>query len=174
MRGHSDDQLPLFHLFSVEDRIRPDHPLRDIKRRVDRLLAAMSPQFAKAYSTTGRPSVPPERLLKALLLMALYSVRSERQLCERIDTDLLFRWFLDPSCPKSNSAWCSTTRPVGVRCFRRQVLYRSICMTAELDRVVGPRRCPPGGDALASASISCRVPRAADLVPLLALPRWWR
>jgi transposase len=95
MRGQTDDQLPLFHLFSVEDRIRPDHPLRDIKRRVDRILDGMSPQFAKAYSTTGRPSVPPERLLKALLLMALYSVRSERQLCERIDTDLLFRWFLD-------------------------------------------------------------------------------
>jgi transposase len=95
MRGRADDQSPLFHVFSVEDRIRPDHPLRDIKRRVDRLLAGMSAAFAKAYSTTGRPSVPPERLLKALLLMALYSARSERQLCERIDTDLLFRWFLD-------------------------------------------------------------------------------
>lgn len=95
MRGRTEDQLPLFHVFSVEDRIRPDHPLRDIKRRVDRILDAMSPAFANAYSTTGRPGVPPERLLKALLLMALYSVRSERQLCERIDTDLLFRWFLD-------------------------------------------------------------------------------
>jgi transposase len=95
MRGHADDQPPLFHVFDVEDRIRPDHPLRDIKRRVDRILAGMSPYFAKAYSVVGRPSVPPERLLKALLLMALYSVRSERQLCERIDTDLLFRWFLD-------------------------------------------------------------------------------
>ena len=95
MRGQADDQTPLFHVYSVEDRIRPDHPLRDIKRRVDRILAGMSPQFAKAYSSTGRPSVPPERLLKALLIMALYSVRSERQLCERIDTDLLFRWFLD-------------------------------------------------------------------------------
>jgi transposase len=95
MRGRTDDQLPLFHVFHVEDRIRPDHPLRDIKRRVDRILSGLSPRFARAYSTTGRPSVPPERLLKALLLMALYSVRSERQLCERIDTDLLFRWFLD-------------------------------------------------------------------------------
>ena len=80
---------------AVEDRIRPDHPLRDVKRRVDAILAGMYAQFAAAYSPTGRPSVPPERLLKALLLMALYSVRSERQLCERIDTDLLFRWFLD-------------------------------------------------------------------------------
>lgn len=94
MRGRADDQLPLFHVFSVEDRIRPDHPLRDVKRRVDRLLAGMSAALERAYSRTGRPGVPPERLLKALLLMALYSVRSERQLCERIDTDLLFRWFL--------------------------------------------------------------------------------
>jgi transposase len=95
MRGQADEQSPLFHVFSVEDRIRPDHPLRDIKRRVDRILDGMTAQFAEAYSRTGRPSVPPERLLKALLLLALYSVRSERQLCERIDTDLLFRWFLD-------------------------------------------------------------------------------
>lgn len=95
MRGQADDQPPLFHMFNVEDRIRRDHPLRDVKRRADRILAGMSSQFAKAYSSTGRPSVPPERLLKALLLRALYSLRSERQLCERIDTDLLFRWFLD-------------------------------------------------------------------------------
>jgi len=95
MRGQADDQLPLFHVFNVEDRIRPDHPLRDIKRRTDRILDTLASQFAAAYSHTGRPSVPPERLLKALLLMALYSIRSERQLCERIDTDLLFRWFLD-------------------------------------------------------------------------------
>jgi transposase len=95
MRGQADEQVPLFHVFSVEDRIRPDHPLRDIKRRVDGILDGMFEQFAQAYSRTGRPSVPPERLLKALLLMTLYSVRSERQLCERIDTDLLFRWFLD-------------------------------------------------------------------------------
>lgn len=95
MRGRVDEQPLLFHVFSVEDRIRPDHPLRDVKRRVDAILAGMDTQFAAAYCRTGRPSVPPERLLKALLLMALYSVRSERQLCERIDTDLLFRWFLD-------------------------------------------------------------------------------
>lgn len=95
MRGHADLQLPLFHTFEVENRIRSDHPLRDIKRRTDRILAALHPQFEAAYSATGRPSVPPERLLKALLLMALYSVRSERQLCEQIDLNLLFRWFLN-------------------------------------------------------------------------------
>ena len=95
MRGRIDGQAPLFHTFSVEDRIRPDHPLRDIKRRADRILDGLSPEFTAAYARTGRPSVPPERLLKAQLLLALYSIRSERQLCERIDTDLLFRWFLD-------------------------------------------------------------------------------
>jgi transposase len=107
MRGQSDDQTPLFHTFNVEDRIRADHPLRDIKRRVDGILQGMSSQLAGAYSRKGRPSVPPERLLKALLLMSLYSVRSERQLCERIDTDLLFRWFLD--LQPSEEAFDATT-----------------------------------------------------------------
>lgn len=95
MRGEAERQLPLFHVFEVEDRIRPDHPLRDIKRRTDRILTGMSKAFAAAYSRTGRPSVPPERLLKALLLQALYSIRSERQLCEQIDVNLMYRWFLD-------------------------------------------------------------------------------
>lgn len=95
MRGRLDDQSPLFHVFDLEERIRSDHPLRDIKRRVDRILTTLEEDFGKAYSRFGRPSIPPERLLKGMLLMALYSIRSERQLCERIDTDLLFRWFLD-------------------------------------------------------------------------------
>lgn len=107
MRGHADHQLPLFHTFEVEDRIRADHPLRDIKRRADRILESLHPKFEAAYSTTGRPSVPPERLLKALLLMALYSVRSERPLCEQIDLNLLFRWFLD--MPPSEDAFDATT-----------------------------------------------------------------
>lgn len=97
MRGRRDPQPSLFYAIDVEARIRPDHPLRPIKAAVDRILAGLSDRFDAAYSDTGRPGVPPERLIKALLLMALYSVRSERQVCERIDTDLLFRWFLDMS-----------------------------------------------------------------------------
>ena len=97
MRGHRDPQPSLFYALDVEDRIRPDHPLRPLKAAVDHILAGLSDRFDAAYSQTGRPGVPPERLVKALLLMALYSVRSERQLVERIDTDLLFRWFLDMS-----------------------------------------------------------------------------
>ena len=107
MRGRADEPVPLFHTFSVEERIRADHPLRDVKRRVDRILTSMSSRFAAAYSTNGRPSVPPDRLLKALLLMTLYSIRSERQLCEAIDVNLLFRWFLDMQ--PSDNAFDPTT-----------------------------------------------------------------
>src|SRR5580658_4800939 len=95
MRGQQESQPPMFFVIHVEDRIRADHPLRPIKKMVDEELANMDRLFRKAYSDTGRPSVPPERLLKAMLLQSLYSVRSEAQLVERIDTDLLFRWFLD-------------------------------------------------------------------------------
>jgi transposase len=95
MRGRVPKQPNFFYALNIEDRIRSNHPLRAIKAMVDADLAAMSRRFNEAYSELGRPSVPPERLLKALLLMALYSLRSERELVERIDTDLLFRWFLD-------------------------------------------------------------------------------
>lgn len=95
MRGRDNFQNQLFFTIDVESRIRSDHPLRALKRRVDGILENMDQIFSSAYSKMGRPSVPPERLLKAMLLMALYSIRSERQLAERIDTDLLFRWFLD-------------------------------------------------------------------------------
>jgi transposase len=97
MRGRKDPQPQLFYSINVESRIRPDHPLRPLKQKIDQILVSLDAQLAVAYSQTGRPSVPPERVLKALLLMSLYTIRSERQLCERIDTDLLFRWFLDMS-----------------------------------------------------------------------------
>jgi transposase len=97
MRGRRDPQGCLFYAIDLDDRVRPGHPLRPIKVAVDRILAGLSDRFDAAYSAVGRPGVPPERLFKALLLLALYSVRSERQLVERIDTDLLFRWFLDMS-----------------------------------------------------------------------------
>ncbi|SFH91897.1 IS5 family transposase [Planctomicrobium piriforme] len=97
MRDRPSDQDLLFYTINVESRIRPDHPLRSLKRTIDAILNEMSPLLTAAYSKTGRPSVPPERLLKALMLLALYSIRRERQLVERIDTNLLFRWFLDMS-----------------------------------------------------------------------------
>lgn len=95
MRGQPDDQPRMFFALDLESLVRDDHPLRPIKKRVDAELAAMDQAFDAAYGQTGRPGVPPERLLKAMLLQALYSLRSERQLVERISTDMLFRWFLD-------------------------------------------------------------------------------
>jgi len=82
-------------IVDLEDRVPADHPLRVVKRFADRALAELSPVFDQMYRAGGRPSIPPERLLKASLLIALYSVRSERALCEELDYHLLFRWFLD-------------------------------------------------------------------------------
>jgi len=95
MRGKANRQPNLFVHINLEEKVPADHPLREIKRMTDEALKAMSRTFAAAYSETGRPGVPPERLLKAMVLLALYTVRSERALCERIEFDLLFRWFLD-------------------------------------------------------------------------------
>lgn len=80
---------------STEDLIPKDHPIRRIRKVVDEVLAELDGEFAAMYSSIGRPSVPPEQLLKATILMALYSMRSERAFCERLNYDLLFKWFLD-------------------------------------------------------------------------------
>jgi transposase len=95
MRGRITGQPSLFVKINLEELVPTDHPLRAIKRLADGALAAMGRTFAAAYSPLGRPGIPPERLLKALILMSLYTVRSERALCERITFDMLFRWFLD-------------------------------------------------------------------------------
>ena len=98
MRGHVTRQTNLFVNINLEEMVPAGHPLRAIKRMADEALASMSRTFAAAYAPAdrgGRPSIPPERLLKALVLMSLYTVRSERALCERISFDMLFRWFLD-------------------------------------------------------------------------------
>ena len=107
MRGDRPPNQPMFYYFDLEERIRPDHPLRQIKARVDGTLREMSRAFTAAYSQLGRPSIPPEQLLKALLLQALFSIRSERQLVEQIDVNLLFRWFVD--LPLDVPAWDATT-----------------------------------------------------------------
>jgi transposase len=95
MRGENTQQSSMLMLMSPETRVPQGHPLRAIKKLADAALAKLSPAFDAMYSTIGRSSVPPERLLKSMLLMALYTVRSERQFCEQLDYNLLFRWFLD-------------------------------------------------------------------------------
>ena len=95
MRGTTKQQESMFSLRTPGDRVPKDHPVRRIKDLADGALATLSPTFDKMYSRMGRPSIPPEQLLKASLLMALFSVRSERQFCEQLDYNLMFRWFLD-------------------------------------------------------------------------------
>jgi transposase len=95
MRGPRNDQPMMLAWIDLEARVPRDHPLRPIKQLADAALRQLSPTFDRMYAARGRHSIPPERLLKASLLIALYSIRSERQLCEQLEYNLLFRWFLD-------------------------------------------------------------------------------
>ena len=95
MRGDVERQTMILSAGTPDQLIPQDHPIRLIKPMVDRALSELSPTFSQMYAKVGRPSIPPEHLLKGCLLMALYTIRSERQFCERLQYDLLFKWFLD-------------------------------------------------------------------------------
>jgi transposase len=94
MRGDDQQQSGMFSYVSVDDRVPQDHPLRIVRKMVDEILRAMAKDFDGMYAKTGRPSVPPERLLRAVLLQIFYSVRSERMVMEQMNYNLLFRWFI--------------------------------------------------------------------------------
>lgn len=94
MRGDDQQQGAMYSYISPEARVPQDHPLRAIRAMVDQVLAELSPEFDRLYARTGRPSIAPEKLLRALLLQVLYTVRSERLLMEQLDYNLLFRWFV--------------------------------------------------------------------------------
>lgn len=94
MRGEDRQQAKLFSYVSPEQRVPPTHPLRTIRQLVDRALQELAARFDALYAAGGRPSIPPEQLLRALLLQVLYTVRSERQLMEQLDYNILFRWFV--------------------------------------------------------------------------------
>ena len=94
MRGEVDQQPTMFSYVDLESRIPKHHPIRKIRRIVDKALPALEAAFSQMYSDKGRPSIPPEQLIRALLLQIFFTIRSERQLMERIDYDLLFRWFV--------------------------------------------------------------------------------
>jgi len=129
MRGRVESQGEIYHTFHVDDRIPASHPLRSIKARADGILKDMSRRFSAAYGKVGRPSIPPERLIKALLLQALYSIRSEIQLCEQIGYNLLFRWFLDMN--PSETVWTPE-----VFCMNRERFEQHGFIRDFFDRVV--------------------------------------
>jgi transposase len=107
MRGADEQPGSMFSYVSLEARVPSDHPLRAIRRITDRALERLSPKLSTLYINFGRPSVPPEKLLRALLLQALYTIRSERQLMEQLDYNLLFRWFV--GLGMDDPVWSATT-----------------------------------------------------------------
>src|SRR5436189_2534977 len=106
MRGEDRGSQGFFSYVRLEERIAADHPLRAIRDLIDEALRKLSPSFSRLYAREGRPSIPPERLLRALLLQAFYTVRSERQLMEQLDYNLLFRWFVGLSA--DDPVWDAT------------------------------------------------------------------
>ena len=107
MRGADQRTGAMFSYVSLEARVPADHPLRAVRHITDRALERISPQLGTLYVNFGRPSLPPEQLLRALLLQALYTIRSERQLMEQLDYNLLFRWFV--GLGMDDAVWSATT-----------------------------------------------------------------
>ena len=107
MRGHDEQTAHMFSYLSPEQRVPADHPLRAVRALTDEALQTMSRRFASLYATTGRPSIPPEQWLRALLLQGLYTVRSERLLMEELNDNLLFRWFV--GLKMDDPVWHPTT-----------------------------------------------------------------
>lgn len=129
MRGRVDRQQSIFVAFDLEQRVPDDHPLRKIKQWADAVLSGMSRDFNQAYGTTGRPGIPPEQMIKALLVQALYSIPSETKLVEAIEYNVLYRWFLD--LPMEQHAWTQEAFSMNRDRFEMHDLYRKF-----FDRVV--------------------------------------
>jgi transposase len=133
MRGDEDPQASVWSYIPLEQRVPMDHPLRVMRTMVDAILAELSPQFSRLYSRVGRPWIPPERLLRTLLLQVLYTVRSERLLMEQLDYNLLFRWFVGLSA--DDPIWDAT-----VFTKNRERLLEGDIARAFFERVVAQAR----------------------------------
>src|ERR671912_1681565 len=133
MRGSDEQTAGMFSYLSPEARVRADHPLRAIRLLTDQVMRDLSPRFDRMYSDMGRPSIPPEQLLRALLLQSLYTIRSERLLMEEIDYSILFRWFV--GLGMDDAIWSPTTFSKN-----RDRLLESDVAAAFFDAVVGQAR----------------------------------
>jgi transposase len=123
MRGEHDPQGSIFYAIQLEDLVPAEHPLRAIRELANQQLKSLSRRFETAYSKVGRPSIPPEMLIKASLLQALYSIRSERQLCEQITYNFLYRWFV--GLKPDDRVWDPTTFTQNRRRFAEHGLMQA-------------------------------------------------
>ena len=165
MRGADEQSGSMFSYVSLEDRVPADHPLRAIRQITDRALERLSPKFGTLYIHFGRPSVPPEKLLRALLLQALYTIRSERQLMEQLDYNLLFRWFVGLGI--DGAVWSPTTfsknRDRLLTGDIAAVFFEAVLLHAETERLLSDDHFTVDGTLLkAWASHKSFQPRDQD------------
>lgn len=168
MRGSEETQEALFSYISLEQRIPNHHPLRDIRKMVDHALEEMHGYFAELYSHTGRPSIPPEYLLRASLLQVLYTIRSERQLMEQLDFNLLFRWFVGLSIddPVWNHSVFSKNRDRLLNTEMASIFFSSIRNLAQEKDLISNEHFTVDGTLLeAWASMKSFKPKDCDDIP---------
>ena len=165
VRGRRDPQVTMLGFIDLESRVPPEHPLRTIKALADQALAALSPEFDRMYAEAGRPSIPPERLLKASVLIALYSVRSERAFCEELDYHLLFRWFLDMNLiePSFDPTTFTKNRKRLLEHHVGQALFDEVVMAADRHGLLSDEHFTVDGTLIeAAASLKSFRPRDGD------------
>ena len=179
MRGADEQSGSMFSYVSLEERVPADHPLRAIRRITDRALERLSPRFGTLYVQFGRPSIPPEKLLRALLLQILYTVRSERMLMEQLNYNLLFRWFVGLSM--DDAVWDVTVFTKNrERLVKAEVARQFFALVVEEAKALDccrmstsrwTARCwRPGRVTKASRPGTRR--RRTGLAPAAAIP-WW-
>ncbi len=165
MRGQHDPQVTMLAFIDLETRVPPDHPLRRSKTVADQALAVLSPDLDRMYADVGRPSIPPERLLKSSLLIALYSVRSERSFCEQLDYNLLFRWFLgmNPVEPSFDATTFTKNRERLLEHRVGQALFNEVVLEADRRGLLSDEHFTVDGTLIeAAASLKSFKPRDGD------------
>lgn len=167
-RGRAAEQRSMLALVDVETRIPANHPLRRIKEIADRILVSMSPTFDAMYMEGGRPSIPPERLLKAGLLISLYTIRSERAFCEDLNYNLLYRWFLDMDMmePSFDASTFSKNRHRLLRHDVARIFFDAVVSEANQQHLISNEHFSVDGTMIeAAASMKSFRKRDDDLPP---------
>lgn len=165
MRGRVEGQGAAFYCFDLESRVPAEHPLRAVKARVDRELRCLSAHFELAYARTGRPSIPVEQLVKASVLQALYSIRSERRLCEELAYNLLYQWFVDltPETPVWDHSTFSKNRERLARHGLLEKFFHGSVMQAIGEEAAGSEHFSVDGTLLSAwASMKSVRPKDED------------